>query len=384
MSSTPTNPEHVRIALQGISEVGTCNACRRHPIFDRTALPTVHTITLGDHCTTTVRLCPDCLEHLRLKAFPPQADAMETLMKDTSAWAESTFPGQSTAAKAEHLVREAQELLKTPWDSEEMADVLLLLLHIANRAGVNLLEAARRKLEVNKKRKWGPPDDSGVYHHVKAEQINAEACPSCLSKECKCPPPPSAPGEVVKEKLVLRSCTERGIFMSGRLAEILHRLGLPGPEKPSADKVRERLIFEAGEEVERSPKAEYPLGAPHPLPYSSQWSRIEWMKGFVAKACDDLRFSANPNPNEASSIERRNAWEAGFMAAQPQGNNPVEWPDHYDKPPAELAPHLVSFWCEGYAQGFQKLPRKCPYAGGTYASQTWHSAYDQGYKSVPF
>lgn len=51
----------------------------------------------------------------------------------------------------------------------EYADCLLLLLDSAANFGFNtkeLIEYANRKLEINKKRNWGKPDENGVIKHI--------------------------------------------------------------------------------------------------------------------------------------------------------------------------------------------------------------------------
>lgn len=60
---------------------GSCNACARHPLTDPEAPPVIYTLSLGDRSTTTVRLCPDCLEHLR--GF---IDAVPRPREDFSHW----------------------------------------------------------------------------------------------------------------------------------------------------------------------------------------------------------------------------------------------------------------------------------------------------------
>jgi len=66
-----------------------------------------------------------------------------------------------------HLKREIEELDEDPTDGEEMADCFILLLNLAEMAGVDLMSEARRKMEINRNRKWGKPDSEGVCHHVK-------------------------------------------------------------------------------------------------------------------------------------------------------------------------------------------------------------------------
>lgn len=66
-----------------------------------------------------------------------------------------------------HLRKEIDELAEDTSDGEEMADCFILLLNLAEMAGVDLMAEARRKMEINRKRKWGAPDADGVCHHVK-------------------------------------------------------------------------------------------------------------------------------------------------------------------------------------------------------------------------
>lgn len=108
-------------------------------------------------------------------------------------WAGKTFPGQTAKSKADHLLDEARELADAPADGEEMADVFLLLLHIAHMGGVDLMEEARKKLAKNQARQWSAPDDRGVYHHVGTEEVATCAREGCagimgfeLVKNCTC------------------------------------------------------------------------------------------------------------------------------------------------------------------------------------------------------
>ena len=51
----------------------------------------------------------------------------------------------------------------------EFADAYMLLLDSAWHFGISiktLLEYTQKKLEINKKRKWGKPDKNGVIEHI--------------------------------------------------------------------------------------------------------------------------------------------------------------------------------------------------------------------------
>ena len=55
----------------------------------------------------------------------------------------------------------------------EIADCFMLLLDSAHHVGIThneILQATKEKLEINKKRKWGNPDENGVVEHIKSFQ----------------------------------------------------------------------------------------------------------------------------------------------------------------------------------------------------------------------
>lgn len=133
--------------------------------------------------------------------------ALRKLQADISEWAAETFPGQTAESKAEHLLDEAGELLKDPTSGEEMADVLILLLNLAQMGDIDLLQEVHKKMAKNRARQWGPPDARGVYHHIdpvapgkeEGETCAREGCAGVMGfrpvENCQCPsgnPPCSA------------------------------------------------------------------------------------------------------------------------------------------------------------------------------------------------
>lgn len=88
------------------------------------------------------------------------------LQAEALRWTSAHFPNQTVLGKIEHLRSEVNELHDAPEDGEEMADCLLLLLDIASHQGVDLMDEAWKKLEKNKLRQWGKPDELGVIRHV--------------------------------------------------------------------------------------------------------------------------------------------------------------------------------------------------------------------------
>lgn len=88
------------------------------------------------------------------------------LASEIVAWQRETFPKATPESIVAHLAREVLELADDPFDREEAADVLHLLIGLAAVVGFDLVEALRVKFERNKARRWGGPDASGVVEHV--------------------------------------------------------------------------------------------------------------------------------------------------------------------------------------------------------------------------
>lgn len=92
--------------------------------------------------------------------------SMQRMQIDIDLWQRKTFPGGTAMAQYRHLCREVLELGKNIEDPEEMADCVILLMGIASKAGVDLQEAVDVKMEINRKRRWGKPDQDGVVEHI--------------------------------------------------------------------------------------------------------------------------------------------------------------------------------------------------------------------------
>lgn len=80
-------------------------------------------------------------------------------------WAQDQFKQATNQSIINHLKREVKELEDNP-NSTEVADCVLLLMHLAHRNGWNLGEAVQTKFLINIQRQWGPVDSEGVSEHV--------------------------------------------------------------------------------------------------------------------------------------------------------------------------------------------------------------------------
>lgn len=120
-------------------------------------------------------------------------DELQKLMNEVGSWSDDTFgSGQRSPAILHHLAKEIPELLNAIGDYDrgandtrvnvsemmelhrkmrfEFADVFMLLLDAARKRGFmaeDLIQVARMKLEVNRRRKWGKPDENGVIEHLR-------------------------------------------------------------------------------------------------------------------------------------------------------------------------------------------------------------------------
>ncbi len=93
------------------------------------------------------------------------------LQDSITAWADSAF-GRDRKPESilHHLKKEIDELIGDPRSLEEYADVGILWLNAADKAGhktKDLYFAMIGKLMVNKSRKWGTPDENGVVEHIR-------------------------------------------------------------------------------------------------------------------------------------------------------------------------------------------------------------------------
>ncbi len=102
-----------------------------------------------------------------------ERNAMEQLQHEIGAWQRKTFKSATVKSTFAHLAREIIELSKAIRDgsynevSGEIADCFHLLFGLAEHYDLNAYIAVKHKFEVNKKRKWKQPDESGVCEHIK-------------------------------------------------------------------------------------------------------------------------------------------------------------------------------------------------------------------------
>ena len=103
-------------------------------------------------------------------------ERFEALAADQAAWSQNTFGSDSQrdwTGPLAHLRMELLEIETLPFDREEWADALLLLLDASRRAGFNatgLLMAAEYKLSINKERSWQATNADGSVEHDRSKE----------------------------------------------------------------------------------------------------------------------------------------------------------------------------------------------------------------------
>ncbi len=104
-----------------------------------------------------------------------QKEQFESIVK----WQKETFGYVPALPKIFHLEQEVIELqhdLATNAEGKrlEFADCFILLFGAAAADGMSFEDiglAITEKHEINKKRKWGKPDENGVTNHVEEKEV---------------------------------------------------------------------------------------------------------------------------------------------------------------------------------------------------------------------
>jgi hypothetical protein len=120
---------------------------------------------------------------------------LRTLQDDHGAWVNTMFPTQGFTAKLAHMKKEIVELEEAfmqyalaPRDENqqppslspvffELADCQLLLIDMARFVGLSAeahIENCYTKLEICKRRQWGPPNPDGSIEHIREEPIGPQ------------------------------------------------------------------------------------------------------------------------------------------------------------------------------------------------------------------
>jgi len=81
-------------------------------------------------------------------------------------WADANFPNRSTADILLKLYEEVGEYARNPKSALEMGDIMILLLDVAARNGIDVHAAVEAKMDINEKREWAVDENTRIMRHV--------------------------------------------------------------------------------------------------------------------------------------------------------------------------------------------------------------------------
>ena len=109
---------------------------------------------------------------LLLKKNKEMINELTRLIYEHSKFSTETFgSNRNPIGPLKHLLKEVQEVIDEPSDSEEFADCLLLFIDAIRLNGhtfEDIIYAAFKKLEKNRNREWPPLNSEGYSEHKKS------------------------------------------------------------------------------------------------------------------------------------------------------------------------------------------------------------------------
>lgn len=89
------------------------------------------------------------------------------LTQDIVQWADSVFPDRKPESALLKLFEETGELVRDPTAAGEYADICIMVFDLAHMHGIDLAQAIREKIEVNKNRVWRKTLTGTLQHDEK-------------------------------------------------------------------------------------------------------------------------------------------------------------------------------------------------------------------------
>lgn len=81
-------------------------------------------------------------------------------------WADTNFPNRTTADILLKLYEEVGEYARDPKSALEFGDVLILLLDVAHKNGIDVHKAVEEKMDINESRQWRVDENTRIMRHV--------------------------------------------------------------------------------------------------------------------------------------------------------------------------------------------------------------------------
>lgn len=79
-------------------------------------------------------------------------------------WADSVFPSRTPQSALLKLFEEIGELVKDPADGGEYADIVIMMLDLADMHHIDLAAEVRAKIEINRNRNWAKSKTGTLQH----------------------------------------------------------------------------------------------------------------------------------------------------------------------------------------------------------------------------
>lgn len=81
-------------------------------------------------------------------------------------WADSNFPHRTTSDILLKLYEEVGEYCRNPKSALEMGDIMILLLDVAHKNGIDVHKAVEDKMDINEGREWEVDVNTRIMRHV--------------------------------------------------------------------------------------------------------------------------------------------------------------------------------------------------------------------------
>lgn len=91
-------------------------------------------------------------------------DPFQELQLDIADWADGVLPNRSPQTALLKMFEEVGELVRSPSSPGEYADILIMLIDLARMHGIDLLEATRTKMKINRGREWAVTSMGTLQH----------------------------------------------------------------------------------------------------------------------------------------------------------------------------------------------------------------------------
>jgi NTP pyrophosphatase (non-canonical NTP hydrolase) len=94
---------------------------------------------------------------------------MRQLQDRITKWADANFPARTTADILLKLYEEVGEYARNPKAALEMGDIMILLLDVAHKNGIDVHKAVEDKMDINETRTWAVDSHTRIMRHVESK-----------------------------------------------------------------------------------------------------------------------------------------------------------------------------------------------------------------------